>query len=196
MKRWLRLMLIAACLPFPALSQTTNGHQDPELSEAYTRFFYRVWGLMELDIQQMRLRDRMLLNSCPNPNCPNDPANSPKVRRYVLHSGRKNADGWLAERLFSPDDIARIENAVSQWYIDRQLVGVTLQKAPGDVPDFSNRFDQRYAGIALDTGTKLESQLEERQHFHNMIRDCAHRLRFAPEYDESRCFAPPKPRFT
>jgi hypothetical protein len=175
-KRWLWL-LIAACLPIPALSQTIDRQQD--LSEAYARFFDQVWSLIELDEgmqkqMQVMARDRLLRHCCPN-----EPTIPPDLRRHVT-------DNWLAERLFSSRDIARIEDAVSQWNTDRQL-GNALQKAPDAVPDFSNRVEHRYARIALDSGTKLGSRLEDRKHFEDMIRDCAHRLRFAPEYDGSRC---------
>jgi len=170
-KRWLWL-LIAICLPFPTLPQTTERYQDPEVSLAYARFFTEVWGLME--------RDQRSCSQNPDP-----------TTRPVAH-----ADNWLAKRLFSPSDTTRIKNAVSQWFTDRQVVWNALQGRPEDDPSFSVRVDRRYAGIAFDAGTKLGTQLEDPKHFYKMIRDCTHRLRFAPETDGSRCFAPPKPRFT
>lgn len=185
MKRWLWL-LIAACLPFPILPQAIDRHQDPELSEAYTRFllseaytrfFGTAWNLMERDRIQ-----RNVIQPIPG-----------EVMPHLTH----NSHDWLAARSFKPSDIARIENAVPQWYVDQREVSSALAKSVYENnSDLAVELERRLARIALDAGTKLESQLEDRKHFHNLIRDCTHQLRLVPGYEGSRCFAPPKPRFT
>jgi hypothetical protein len=185
-KRLLWLLLIAACLPFPALSQTTDGHQDSEINEAYTRFllseaymrfFGTAWNLMERDMIQ-----RNVIQPIPG---------------EVMPHLKGNAHDWLAARSFKPSDIARIENALPDWYVDQRELSIALAKSVyEDNFDLAVELEGRLARIALDAGTKLESQLEDRKHFHNVIRDCTHQLRLVPGYEGSRCFAPPKPRFT
>lgn len=111
-----------------------------------------------------------------------------RMRNGIQNPPPALADSWLADRLFNPSDIARIEDAAFQWYTERHNA-LLLRRGPRDDPSFS----EQLAGIALDTGTKLESQLEDRKQFHHMMQVCAHRLSFGN--DESSCFAP-KRRFT
>jgi hypothetical protein len=48
----LLMSALPVCLAVSALPQKIDGHQDPELSEAYTKFFGKIWNLMERDDMQ------------------------------------------------------------------------------------------------------------------------------------------------
>ena len=193
---WLSAALLMSallvCLAVSAFPQKIDGHQDPELSEVYTKFFAKVWNLMELDDMQR--------NGWQNHYGPNAP---PELAGPFAQSGPKNADNWLMERHFSPSDIERIENAVSQWYTDRQVVFNVWKTAPSDDAMYlktgqcpvSEAFHQKLDKISLDAGAKLERQLDGGERFHNMIQNCFHRLLLVPGYD-SCPFSPPKPRRT
>jgi hypothetical protein len=114
-----------------------------------------------------------------------------------------NADDWLMEQHFSPSNIERIENTVSQWYTDRQAVSdawimcakTGAETKTGHCP-FSQTFQQQMDKISFGVGAKLERQLDDGQRFHDMIEDCIHRLLLVPEYGDSCHFLPPKPRST
>jgi hypothetical protein len=87
------------------------------------------------------------------------------------------------QRQFSPSDIERIKHETSQWYVGWQAFtsGTNTPKAR----------KQKLAKNSLDVGARLESELDNGERFHSMIRDCAQRLRLGPEFN-SCPFEPPK----
>src|SRR3974390_513698 len=96
-------LLILMSLAVPSPSQTIynpcpESCPRSELIKAYDSFFAVTWKLILYDkMQPVTVTPRGLKRP-------------------------QNADNWLKEQLFSPSDIERIENAVSDWHTLRQAI--------------------------------------------------------------------------